>query len=115
MRGENFGGVAARRDLGPDFANDSVGADPERHAHDSQKRFPEEAFHSARIIRADDLKFSIREQREIQIVLGLEFRLRLHGISAASHDLPCSACSNCSIALVNSTASCVHPVVSAFG
>ena len=27
-----------------------------------------------------------REQRKIQIVLGLEFRLRLHGISAAAHD-----------------------------
>lgn len=78
--------MALRRDSVPNLANLPVRADPESHAHDSKEGFPQKRLHPPRTVRFDDVKFRIRQQRKIQLVLYLELRLRLNGIRAASHD-----------------------------
>jgi len=70
----------------PDVLDFSVGADQERTAHDSQERFPQEFLHPARSVRLDHLEIRIAQQREIQLVLFLEARLRLDGIAAGPQD-----------------------------
>jgi hypothetical protein len=84
--GENFRGVSLGRDFVPNFANLSVGADPEGHPHDSEKSLPEEAFHPPRAEGFDHFESRIRKQRKIQFVLHFEFGLRVHGITAAAQD-----------------------------
>jgi hypothetical protein len=68
------------------MANCRVGPNPVGHAHDSEKGLAEKAFHSPCAVDFDCVEVRIRKQREIQIVLGLEFRLLLHGIRAASQN-----------------------------
>ncbi len=83
---ENFGGVAFRAGFVPDVAYFCVRPNPVRHAHDSEERFTEETLHAPRAVDLDGVEIRIRKQREIQIVLGLEFRLLLDGIRAASQN-----------------------------
>jgi len=83
-RREDFGGVAFRGDFPPDFAEFPVGADPERRAHNAEERSSEETFHAARAVGFDDFEIRIGEQREIQIIFGLEFCLRFDRIAAAT-------------------------------
>ncbi len=78
--------MALRRDVLPDLANPSVGPDPERHAHDSEKGFPEERFHPPRAVGFDDVEFGVRQERKVQLVLDLELRLRLDGVAARADD-----------------------------
>ena len=75
-----------RRYIVPNLANQPVLIDPIRHPHDPEKRFPQEALHPSRAKRLNHLKFRVRQQREIQLVLHFEFRLRFHGIRAAAQD-----------------------------
>ena len=84
--GEDFSGVALCGDFLPDLADYSVRADPERHAHDSERRFSEESFHPPGAVGLNYVEFRIGEQRKIQVVLGLEFCLSLNGIAAATDD-----------------------------
>lgn len=78
--------MALRARLLPDLAYLRVRPNPVGHAHNSQKRFSEKTFHPSRAVDFDRVEARIRKQREIQIVLGLEFRLLLHGIRAASQN-----------------------------
>ena len=81
---QNFRRVPLGRHFVPDFADGSIRADPESHAHDSQKRFSEKTFHAPRAVGFDYAKFRVRQQRKIEFVLGLEIRLRRDGIRAAA-------------------------------
>lgn len=74
------------RDFVPDFTHFSVRPDPVAHAHDSEKRFPEEALHAPRAVRFHHLKFGVGQEREIQFVLDLKFSLVFGGIRAAPQD-----------------------------
>jgi len=76
--------VAFWRDVVPDFADLPVLADPERHAHDPEKRLSQERFHAAGAVGLDDIEVRIGKQRKIQFVLDLELRLGFNGIAAAS-------------------------------
>jgi hypothetical protein len=78
--------VAFGRDVVPQSANSAVLADPERHAHDAEERFAEEGFHAPRAVGLDDFEFRVGEQREIQLVLGLELRLCFNGVAATTDD-----------------------------
>ena len=78
--------MALRRDLVPNFADFSVRADPVRHAHDAEERFPQKTFHPPRAVSLDHFKLGVCKQREIQFVLNLEFRLVFDGVRAASQD-----------------------------
>ena len=78
--------MTLRRHIVPDLPNQPVLANPVRHAHNPEERFPEEALHPSRAERFNHFKFRIGQQREIQLVLHLEFRLRFHGIRAAAQD-----------------------------
>jgi hypothetical protein len=78
--------MAFRRDFVPDLADFSVRADPIRHAHDSQERFPQKTLHPPRTVRLNHFEFRVRKQRKIQFVLDLEFCLVFHGVRAASQD-----------------------------
>ena len=69
QRFQNFRGVAFGRHFVPGGADFSVGADPVRHAHDSQERFTQETFHAPRAVRLDYFEFRVGEQRESQLVL----------------------------------------------
>ena len=75
-----------RRHVVPYLSDFAVGADPECHPDDPEKRLPEKTLHAPRAIGLDHLKFRIRKQWKIQLVLYLEFCLRFHGIGARSHD-----------------------------
>lgn len=70
----------------PHVAYFRVRPNPVRHAHDSKKGFAEKTLHPPRAVDFDRVEARIREQREIQIVFGLELRLLLHGIRAASQN-----------------------------
>lgn len=83
---ENFGGVPFGAGLVPDVAYFCVRPNPVRHAHDSEERFAEETLHAPRAVDLDGVEIRIRKQRKIQIVLGLEFRLLLDGIRAATQN-----------------------------
>jgi hypothetical protein len=83
---ENFGGVAFRGRLVPDFGDAPVRADQKRGPHDSEERFAEELLHSPRAVGFDGLEFGITQQRKIQIVLGREFGLSFHLVAAAAKD-----------------------------
>lgn len=75
-----------RRDFVPNLPDFSVGSNPERHAHDPEEIFPEETLHPPRAVGFDDLEFRVRQQREVQLVLDFEFRLRVHTIRAAAQN-----------------------------
>ena len=83
---KHFGRVAFRVRLLPHVAYFRVRPNPVGHAHDSEKRFPQKTFHAPRAVDFDRVEVRIRKQRKIQIVFGLEFRLLLHGVRAASQD-----------------------------
>lgn len=85
-RCQYFGCVAFWCHIVPNLANHPVLANPIRHAHDPEERFAEEAFHPSRAKRFNHLKFRIGQQRKIQLVLHLEFRLRFHRIRAAAQN-----------------------------
>ena len=75
-----------RRHIVPNLANQPVLIDPIRHPHDPEKRFPQETLHPSRAKSLNHLKFGVRQQREIQLVLHFEFRLRFYRIGAAAQD-----------------------------
>jgi hypothetical protein len=70
----------------PDGADFSVGTDPIRHAHNAQKRFPQETFHAPCAVRLDDCEFRVGQQRKSKLVLPFEFFLRFDGVAAAAND-----------------------------
>jgi hypothetical protein len=70
----------------PHVLDFSFRTDPVGHAYDAEKRFSEETFHAARAIGFNGFEVRIGEQREIQIVFRLEFRLLLDGIRAAAEN-----------------------------
>lgn len=76
--------MAFGRRFFPNVLNFPLGIDPVRHPHDAKKRLSEETFHPPRAIGFNDFELRIREQREVQIVLLLEFCLTVDGIRAAS-------------------------------
>src|ERR1700730_13873532 len=70
----------------PDFFHFSAGTDQDRAAHDSEKCFSEKTLDAAGVVSFDDREVRIAEQREVESLLGLEFRLRVHRIGAAAKD-----------------------------
>jgi hypothetical protein len=87
QRVHNLSGMAFGFRRGPNFFHLAVGADQHGAAHDSQIRFPEKTFHAARVVGLDHVELRIAQQRKVEFLLGLEFRLRLDRIrAAAEHD-----------------------------
>jgi hypothetical protein len=70
----------------PDLLDGSIGLDQKSAAHNSQERFPQKHLHAARTVGFDGLKFRIAEEREIQLLLGLELGLCFDGIGAATEN-----------------------------
>ena len=85
-RFEYFGGVAVHLDLVPNPGDAAVGLDQKRAAHNAQKRLPEKTFHAARVIGLDGVELRVAQQRKIQILFSVKFRLRLDRIAAAAQN-----------------------------
>lgn len=78
--------MPSRCDVVPNLADFPVRADPEGHAHDSEKRLTEKRFHAPRAERFDHVEFCVCEKREIKLVFGFELRLSVNRIAAAADD-----------------------------
>jgi hypothetical protein len=84
QRLQNVRGVAFHGNAVPDLPNVAVFANPERHSHDSEIRFPKKSLHAPRAVRFNRCKLRIRKQGKIQFVPLFEFRLRRYAIRAAA-------------------------------
>lgn len=79
---ENLGGMALGFDGGPDGLDFAGFANEERAAHDAHKSAAHEEFLLPSTEGFDGFVIRVAEQREIELVLGLEGSLRFHGIGA---------------------------------
>src|SRR5580698_9138469 len=68
----------------PNLHDLAVRADPEGGAHNSHKGLAQKTLHAPRAVRFDHFEFRVGQQREIQIQLLAEFRLRLDVVRAHS-------------------------------
>jgi len=84
--GQDFGGVAFRRDGIPDVFEIAVDADEESASHNSEKRFAEKFLHAARAEGFDGFQIRIAEKIEVEFLLGFEGGLCFDGVAAHSED-----------------------------
>src|SRR6516162_2099192 len=74
--------MALRRDFFPNSANDTVRSDPVGDPHNSEKGFPKKRLHPAGPECFDHIEIRVRQQGELDLVSGLELRLRVNRIAA---------------------------------
>lgn len=84
--GQNFGGVAFRRDGVPDVFELAIGADQECASHNSEERFAEEFLHASRAEGFDCFQIRIAEKIEVELLFGFECGLCFDGVAAHTED-----------------------------